>query len=223
MLQTQVIWVWSLDWEDLLEKAMTTHSSILAWEIPWTEEPGGLQSVGSQSRAWLRTHTQLYRNEKTHEKEPLVLNLLLKQRKQAKWKTEANNRFIISKLSEDSFIRELSQPISQHVQQKGRPSEPQTGLKRSKSCMWGTYKDTGKLLICMAWCVLKRKGKEKLTNKAWLFGQCILAQLTWNQERSGKGQDSGSKWVPFTKKWMQEVGRSAFFSFPQEPYNIPPV
>ena len=36
----------SLGWEDLLEKEMATHSSILAWEIPWTEEPGGLQSMG---------------------------------------------------------------------------------------------------------------------------------------------------------------------------------
>ena len=34
--------------EDLLEKSMATHSSILAWRIPWTEEPGGLQSLGSQ-------------------------------------------------------------------------------------------------------------------------------------------------------------------------------
>ena len=39
-------WVQSLGWEDPLEKEMATHSSILAWEIPWTEEPGGLQSVG---------------------------------------------------------------------------------------------------------------------------------------------------------------------------------
>ena len=37
-----------LDWEDPLEKGMETHSSILTWEIPWTEEPGGLQSMGSQ-------------------------------------------------------------------------------------------------------------------------------------------------------------------------------
>ena len=41
--------VWSLSREDLLEKGMATHSSILAWRIPWTEEPGGLQSMGSQS------------------------------------------------------------------------------------------------------------------------------------------------------------------------------
>ena len=41
-------WVQSLFWEDLLEKEMATHSSILAWKIPWTEEPGRLQSMGLQ-------------------------------------------------------------------------------------------------------------------------------------------------------------------------------
>ena len=41
-------WVQSLGWEDPLEKAMETHSSTLAWKIPWMEEPGKLQSVGSQ-------------------------------------------------------------------------------------------------------------------------------------------------------------------------------
>ena len=40
--------VQSLGWEDLLEKEMATHSNILAWKIPWTEEPGRLQSMGSQ-------------------------------------------------------------------------------------------------------------------------------------------------------------------------------
>ena len=40
--------VQSLGWEDSLEKEMTAHSNILAWRIPWTEEPGGLQSMGSQ-------------------------------------------------------------------------------------------------------------------------------------------------------------------------------
>ena len=38
----------ALGWEDSLEEGMATHSSILAWRIPWTEEPGGLQSMGSQ-------------------------------------------------------------------------------------------------------------------------------------------------------------------------------
>ena len=40
--------VQSLSWEDPLEKEMATHSSILAWRIPWTEEPGGIQSIWSQ-------------------------------------------------------------------------------------------------------------------------------------------------------------------------------
>ena len=44
----QETWVRSLGWEDALEKGMATLSSILAWRIPWTEEPGGLQSMGSQ-------------------------------------------------------------------------------------------------------------------------------------------------------------------------------
>ena len=44
----QETWVQSLSQEDLLEKEMATHSSILAQKIPWTEEPGGLQSMGSQ-------------------------------------------------------------------------------------------------------------------------------------------------------------------------------
>ena len=44
----QETWVRSQGWEDLLEEGMATHSSILAWRIPWTEEPGGLQSTGLQ-------------------------------------------------------------------------------------------------------------------------------------------------------------------------------
>ena len=44
----QETWVRSLGWEDPLEKEMATHSSTLAWRIPWVEEPGGLQSMGLQ-------------------------------------------------------------------------------------------------------------------------------------------------------------------------------
>ena len=54
----QETWVQSLGWKDPLEKRMATHSSIHAWKIPWTEEPGELQSTGSESDTaeWL-THT----------------------------------------------------------------------------------------------------------------------------------------------------------------------
>ena len=46
--ETHEIWVWSLGQEDPLEKGTATHSNILAWRIPWTEEPGRCQSIGSQ-------------------------------------------------------------------------------------------------------------------------------------------------------------------------------
>ena len=48
MQELQETWVWSLGWEDPLEKGMATQSSILVWRIPWTGEPGGVQSMGSQ-------------------------------------------------------------------------------------------------------------------------------------------------------------------------------
>ena len=47
-LPMQETWVPSLSWDGPLEKEVGTHSSTLAWEIPWTEEPGGLQSMGLQ-------------------------------------------------------------------------------------------------------------------------------------------------------------------------------
>ena len=61
----QEIWVWSPGWEDPLEEGMATHSSILAWRIPWTEEPGGLQSmqlwrVGRDWKANTFTFTTYY-------------------------------------------------------------------------------------------------------------------------------------------------------------------
>ena len=62
------IWVQSLGQEDALEKKMATHSSILAWEIPWTEKPRGLQSTGSQRVGynWVTEHRHRgwYQNQK---------------------------------------------------------------------------------------------------------------------------------------------------------------
>ena len=55
----QETWVWFLDQEDPLEKEIAVHSSILAWRIPWTEEPGRLQTMGSQvsEYKWVTKHT----------------------------------------------------------------------------------------------------------------------------------------------------------------------
>ena len=58
-----MVWVRPLGWKDPLEKEMATHSNILAWEIPWTEEPDGLQSMESQkSQTRLGDHTAHHDN-----------------------------------------------------------------------------------------------------------------------------------------------------------------
>ena len=56
----QEIWVRSLGQEDPLEKELATHSSILAWRIPWVEEPGGLQSMGSQTVGMIEQLTHIH-------------------------------------------------------------------------------------------------------------------------------------------------------------------
>ena len=58
----QETWVWPLVWDHPLEEGMATHSSILAWRIPWTEEPGGLQSIGSQKdrHDWATKHSTVF-------------------------------------------------------------------------------------------------------------------------------------------------------------------
>ena len=60
----QETWVQSRGRQDPLEKEMATHSSVFAWEIPWTEEPGGLQSMGLQTTQRLNNniHKESYRN-----------------------------------------------------------------------------------------------------------------------------------------------------------------
>ena len=62
MQERQETWVQSLGWEYPVEEGMATHSSILAWRIPWTEEPGGLQFIGSQfiGTADMTEHTCTY-------------------------------------------------------------------------------------------------------------------------------------------------------------------
>ena len=64
-LPVKELQIWSLGWEDPLEKEMAAHSSIVAWEIPWTKEPGKLRSVGSQrARYSLATKLEQQKNYK---------------------------------------------------------------------------------------------------------------------------------------------------------------
>ena len=64
-------WVGSLGQEDPLEKGIATHSSILAWRIPWREDPGGLQSKRSQCQTQLSTHRHIYREKPGRRRELL--------------------------------------------------------------------------------------------------------------------------------------------------------
>ena len=66
----QEIQVWSLGWEDPLEEVMTTLSRILAWRIPWTEKPGGLQSLGLQR---IR-HDFIIKQQQQHQNAPPLLH-----------------------------------------------------------------------------------------------------------------------------------------------------
>ena len=70
MQEIQETQVRFLGWKDPLDRGMATHSSILAWRIPWTEEPGGLQSMGSQ-KSW----TQLKAAEYAHTHLEIISNL----------------------------------------------------------------------------------------------------------------------------------------------------
>ena len=72
-----------MDWEDPLKKEMTTHASVLAWEIPWTEEPGELQSrIAKESdnlvnkQQYTHTHTHTHTHTRTHTSS-LSIHLLI--------------------------------------------------------------------------------------------------------------------------------------------------
>ena len=69
-----------LGWEDLLEEGMATHSSILAWRTPWTEEPGGLQPIGSQSQTQL-SEAVLILSFKPNQRAPVLPNYSLVERR----------------------------------------------------------------------------------------------------------------------------------------------
>ena len=107
----QGTWVWSLGWEYPLEKEMATHSSVLAWRIPWIEEPGGPQSMGSHR---------------------VGHNRVTKQQQQGKWlgpvrydlnqipydyAVEVMNRFkgldLVDRVSEELYKKDLNDPDNQ--------------------------------------------------------------------------------------------------------------
>ena len=76
----QETWVRFLGWEDALQKEMATHSRIFAWEIPWTKEPGRLQSMGSQEQdmTWRLYHHWRKKKKRREHREDYLLTHLMK-------------------------------------------------------------------------------------------------------------------------------------------------
>ena len=116
MQETQVR---SLAWKDPLEKGMATHSSILAWRIPWTEEPGGLQSMGSRrvGHNWVtNTHihkkmSYLKKKKQTHFTSEIPRALSISKLKspflpptpQQEWRHKNKVKEVVMKRKEDAF------------------------------------------------------------------------------------------------------------------------
>ena len=104
--------VWSLGWEDPLEEEIAAHSSILTWKISWTEEPGGLQSMGFQSQTRLSMHTKNYG----------AINQAWGSSKCRLWATaQVTHRwswcfFFKSELSDSYNVGEMSIPLSLAIQ-----------------------------------------------------------------------------------------------------------
>ena len=99
----QETWVRSLGWEDPLEKEMATHSSILDWEIPWTEEPGGLQSMGSQRvrHDWACTHTHTHTHTRRNDDQRITFDAV----------SPATNCMTLGKLHLSQFLVLWNDPI----------------------------------------------------------------------------------------------------------------
>ena len=79
MQETQETWLWSLDQEDPPGEGMATHSSILTWQIPWTEDPGGLQSMRLQrvGHDWAHVCACMHTHTHTHTIVDLSCNILM--------------------------------------------------------------------------------------------------------------------------------------------------
>ena len=110
MQEMQERWVQSLDWEDSLEKAMAIHSSILAWRIPWMEEPGRLQSMGSQ-RVRQKKINEIWRKKLAPEKSIFLM---------VKCPPIPRMREDYKLISNDSSTESLMNVIIQHVYHKGK-------------------------------------------------------------------------------------------------------
>ena len=94
----------SLGQEDPLEEEMATHSSIFAWEIPWTEKPGGPQSMGSQSQVWLSVNTHTLHPQVIPPCEIRVVFSEKKEKENGSWAADTRV-LIIMKFHQNAWLK----------------------------------------------------------------------------------------------------------------------
>ena len=126
LLVMRETWIWSLGWEAPLKKGMATHCSILAWRIPWTEESGRLQPMGSQSQTQIQSDwiTLLYSRKLTQHCKSTILqyNTCLKKKKDYVWR-----QAILNELNEVNHFLHIQIVLS------GKIMKDQNGQKHISS------------------------------------------------------------------------------------------
>ena len=144
----QETWVSSLDWEDPLEEGMATHSSILAWRIPWTEEPGGLQSMGSHD--WGTTHNQHRR-----------YSLLLKAKIARKLNVKVRDRFLPNRKKVKLYWEKI---VKLHIYSGLYPPESCSGTPvRCEFCFLRYCECLSQLHL-----FIQKERKERTLEPGWL-------------------------------------------------------
>ena len=118
--------VWSLVWEDPLEEGIATHSSILAWRIPWTEEPGGLQSKGSQ-----RVKHNWSDSGRAHILHMYVWSRLLR----VPWTARSSNQSILKEINPEYSLEGLMLKLQYfgHLMRRANSLKRLWGWERLKS------------------------------------------------------------------------------------------
>ena len=125
----QDIWVWSLGWEDPLEKGMATYSSILAWETPWTEEPGTLHSPSGhkESDTTKRLTLHFFMSKELCSPLPLLGNYTVQKHKWA-FNPKFNSRCAVSSISWSLWIYHMA-GVSEEGGPLGRSRKPPSRSK----------------------------------------------------------------------------------------------
>ena len=136
------MWIWSLVQEDPLEEGMATHSSILAWKISWTEEPGGLQSLGSQSRTilkWLSMLAPTLLNNLCTELETKIEIVNSRVRKETQQnKTDKTQWNLCAK------IRNIRTQYSSLKIRKRTKKTVKEGINKNKDLIWWNVENSRK-------------------------------------------------------------------------------